>query len=281
MWIVRTIARLPLSVLYAFGRFLAFVVADVFKYRREVVESNMRRAFPEKGEAEIRRLRKEFYHWLADVFMETLKSLDFKPEEMRRRVDYKNPEILEKHDREGTSCIIAASHTGNWEWVLLSGERWKNTYDAAYMPISNAFFDQLMRSIRSHFGSVLIPGNKLVREEIRRKHIPRGICMVADQRPMPESAYWLEFLNQETGAFRGIDTMAKFLKIPVYYAHCLRKSRGYYELELIPIGAPPYEKTDFSIMTNYFACVEKTIAADPAAWLWTHKRWKDSKPAEV
>ena len=53
--------------------------------------------------------------------------------------------------------------------------------------------------------------------------------------------------------------------------------RGYYEVELIKIAEPPYEKGNFDMIENYIKATEEVIKKDPAGWLWSHKRWKKKR----
>lgn len=275
-------SRLPLSILYVFGGLVAWLSYRVIGYRKKVVLENMRSSFPEWDEATLNKHCKEFYFWLGDVLMETLKALTMSEKEFAKRVTITNKGLIDEVMDRNLPYIAAASHCGNWEWTLLGCCALFNyTVDAAYMPVSNQAFEHLMYSIRTRFGANLIKGNELVKKELARRSIPRAICMVADQRPMPESAYWLKFLNKETAAFRGIDSMAKFLKVNIYYVACKRKKRGYYEITLHLIGEPPYEKKEFGILHRFYALTEQTIREDPSAWLWTHKRWKDPKPKDA
>ena len=69
---VAPIGRLPYALLYP--------IADVLSqclwwsgYRKKVVQSNLKRAFPEKTEKELRRTARQFYTHLAEVLVESLR----------------------------------------------------------------------------------------------------------------------------------------------------------------------------------------------------------------
>ncbi|HSI90882.1 MAG TPA: hypothetical protein VK927_07165, partial [Adhaeribacter sp.] len=59
--------------------------------------------------------------------------------------------------------------------------------------------------------------------------------------------------------------------------------RGCYEytLEQIYEGQAPLEKDHYPVTEAYARHLEKWIQANPADYLWSHKRWKHKKPAEV
>ena len=71
--IILPISWLPFSLLYGLSDILFFIFYYLFPYRRKVVLQNLRSAFPEKLEAEIRKIEKEFYRHFCDVLVETIK----------------------------------------------------------------------------------------------------------------------------------------------------------------------------------------------------------------
>jgi KDO2-lipid IV(A) lauroyltransferase len=72
-------------VLYLIADFLYIVFYYVLGYRKDVVLENLRNSFPDKNEAELKRIRKAFFHHLSDMFLETFKTLTISPQNMLRR----------------------------------------------------------------------------------------------------------------------------------------------------------------------------------------------------
>ena len=66
---------MPLSVLYLLADFLYFLAFYIIGYRKKVVWQNLKNSFPEKTDEELKRIQKDFYRHLAEVFIETLKIL--------------------------------------------------------------------------------------------------------------------------------------------------------------------------------------------------------------
>src|ERR1051325_7643747 len=69
------IAILPFPLLYLFSEFVFVLVYYVIGYRKNVVTQNLKNSFPEKSGEEIAALRKKFYRYLCDLFLETFKTL--------------------------------------------------------------------------------------------------------------------------------------------------------------------------------------------------------------
>jgi len=96
---------------------LYFGIYYLVRYRRKLVRRNLENAFPEKSRKQIVKLEKKFYRHLCDYFVETLKTLRLSDEEVRKRMVFENPEIINQFTAGGKSCILSLGHYGNWEWV--------------------------------------------------------------------------------------------------------------------------------------------------------------------
>jgi KDO2-lipid IV(A) lauroyltransferase len=123
---------------------------------------------------------------------------------------------------------------------------------------------------------------KLPREIVSRKHTTRIIAMVADQGPAPDTAYWTNFLHQDTPFFTGAAKIAQRTGYPVLYAGMRRIKRGYYEVYFTHLtNNSPVKMVDFQIIEAYAREVEKAIQSHPSQWLWSHKRWKHKRPKHM
>ena len=82
------IALLPFPLLYLLSDFLFLLIYRVFGYRKEVVLTNLRNSFPEKSEAEIKKIVHDFYRWFCDLTLETLKTLTISPKAVKKRMTF-------------------------------------------------------------------------------------------------------------------------------------------------------------------------------------------------
>lgn len=77
----------------------------VAHYRRRVVRNNLRNAFPEKSEAELRAIERKFYRYICDYMLEEVKMLRMSFEELCRRMKYENKEeFLAMIENMAASC---------------------------------------------------------------------------------------------------------------------------------------------------------------------------------
>src|SRR5690349_16634869 len=103
MILFRLIARLPLPILYLISDFLFLLSYHIVRYRRSLVKRNLVRSFPEKSNAEILAIQREYYHNLCDYAVETLKLLTIDQVDLAKRVVFKNGSILEKYKEKNQS----------------------------------------------------------------------------------------------------------------------------------------------------------------------------------
>lgn len=277
MFFLRLLSRLPLRFLYGISSFLFLITFYVIKYRRQLVQKNLANSFPEKTEMERKRIEKDFYRNLCDYSVESLKLLTISKEELRKRMIFKNPEVVLKYLANGQSVWQFASHQFNWEWLLAAGSfAFPGGTDFVYQPVHSKFFNDLTNTARTRFGAYAIKRDEIARQIIKRKDKVRGISLVADQYPgyRRDKKYETTFLNQPTVFFSGANHIALLTQYPVIFYEVRKIKRGYYEATAVEVGTPPYPKDSHTIIDNYIKALEMVICEYPAGWLWSHNRWK-------
>ncbi len=270
----------PLFILYGLSNTLFVLVYYIAKYRRKVVRQNLANSFPEKSKQEIAQIERKFYKHFCDVFVEAIKILTLSKKEIQKRFVLKNPELLDHFFNEKKNIILYAAHQGNWEW--LSFLPLMTNYQTAtfYQPLSNRYFDDLMRTIRTRFGAQCVKSNEGYRFIIsmKQKSTLTLNCIIGDQSPAKNATkYWTQFLNQETAFLIGADRIAKKSNQVLVFPSLTKLKRGYYELDFETIEEFPKEKEDFHIIQTYASLLEKAILKSPELWLWSHNRWKLTK----
>lgn len=280
-WLLHGLARLPLPVLYGLADGIYVLLAYVVRYRQRVVHENLRNSFPEKTAAERAQIARRFYRNFAQVLVETLKLADMPAAELKRRVTFVNPQVLERHFAAQRTVLGLSSHAGNWEWVLTSGAVWLSAHaDGVYKPLSNPFFEHFLRQLRTRTGAGLIPMRDTLRDMVQRKGEVRVVSMLSDQAAGPEDRpYWTTFLHQDSGFYTSADRLAARFRCPVVYVSIRRRRRGFYEIVLTELydGDAPLPADGYPITEAFVRQLEKDIHLFPADYLWTHRRWKHKR----
>lgn len=281
--VILPISKLPYGVLYKISNFLAFVMGRIVKYRAKVILENLRHSFPEKSEVEIKKIQQGFYLHFSDLIVESLKSFSVSEKQIKEKIKFYDKEVLENLKQKNKSVLFVAAHYGNWEMggssfpLFFPGE-----YYGLYQPFSNQFFNKKIKKIRKQFGIKLLSMYEVKQFFANKPENRYGIFFISDQSPRKaENAYWLNFLNQETGVLFGAEKYAKENNLVVVYAKISRESRGKYRINSTLI-AENAEKTAYGEITQkYMQLLEADIKAQPEIWLWSHKRWKRKRPQNI
>lgn len=277
--LIKLKSLLPFSILYGLSDFTYLIVYYLAGYRKKVVRDNLKRSFTDKTDKELLTIEKKFYHHFCDLLFESLKLASMSKNEMRQRMKILNYEPLLKHYEENKSVLLITSHYGNWEWT--SSFSMYLPYDKpmyqVYKQQKNKLFDKVIYNLRTRFGSVNVEVNELFNTlSFMKKEGKTGmIGLISDQSPSRNGIkYYSQFLNQRTPVITGTETIAKKYDFPVYFVQIRRVKRGYYTCNPVPICLNPRESEKFEITEKYIRLLEQEIMAEPAYWLWSHRRWK-------
>ncbi len=276
VFFLKIISLLPFWLLYLISDLLFFFLYYIFKYRRNVVRTNLANAFPEKSLEDRHGIEKRFYSFLADMMLESIKSISISPGELKKRYQFENLDIINTYLEAGRPVIAVSGHYGNWEWGPLSiPSQLSEDVLVVYKPLSDKKFDTKINSIRSRFGALMVPMKMTLRKLTEYKTKPHVLVLVGDQTPAyEESQYFTSFLNQPTAVFLGVEKIAVRSNYAVIYFSINRIKRGYYKSIVKPLVEFPKETSEYEITQAHTRELEDLIREKPEYWLWSHRRWK-------
>lgn len=274
------LSLLPFPVLYGLSDIFCFFLLQVIGYRKQLVMQNLRNAFPEKPEQELKQIRRRFYRHLCDLFLETFKTLTISKKRMLQHCYFApgSAELLNDLSAQGKSLILVMGHLGNWEWAgnTCSTEINSQLY-VIYHPLVNKYMDGLIYRMRTRFGTKLIARQDTFKKMVTLRKEQSITAFIADQTPHPDNAYWMTFLNQDTPVFLGTERIARKLNQPIVYAAVKKVKRGHYEIHVELLVENPAATADGEITELHTRRLEQDIIALPETWLWSHRRWKHQR----
>lgn len=278
LWFI--ISLLPLWVFYRLSDGLYYLVYHVVRYRRRVVYDNLRSSFPEKSEAEIKRIAKDFYSFFCDYIVETLKFFSMGEKNIRKRMKFEGLNQVKEDFANGRSVSVYLGHYCNWEWISSLGLHLDEQCGQIYHPLENATLDRLFLYMRGRFKAQSIKMDDTFLTILKWKKEGRKniVGYIADQVPGYNNIhYWADFLHHDTPVFTGAERISKIMDTAVYYIDVERPRRGYYVARFIKIADSLNEHPVFFATEQYFRLLEKNIQRAPQYWLWSHKRWKRTR----
>jgi KDO2-lipid IV(A) lauroyltransferase len=277
------VSLLPFPVLRAISALTYILLYHITGYRKKVVLQNIKNSFPQLTIKEQEKICKDFYFHFSDLMLESFKSFTISKASLKKHLYCKNPELINKYFEQNKSVIITVGHYNSWEFFLSGIDLLiKHNAVVIYQPLTNKFFDQKIRNTRSGFGTTMV-STKVVKQffEDKIEHPAATVFAIDQSPPRPDKAYWMNFLNQDTGVLFGAEKYAKDYDLPVLYARINKESRGYYSLEFFDVSSDPKNTAYGEITEKATRLLEKDIIAKPEFWLWSHRRWKHQRPAGI
>ena len=282
VFILKLLAQLPFPAIYALSDFL-YLCVRLIHYRKKVVYANLRNSFPEKDEKEIKQIANRFYRHFCDLMLESIKLYSITEEELDKRVNFKNPELLNSYARQGKSVIALGAHYNNWEWCSSLQRFVDHKILIVFNQIrNNKPMENFLNYSRERFGSETISIGRPT-QIIRRimSNEPSCLILTADQTSPGNSQFWTIFLNQETPFYEGPQRIATMTNMPVIVQTTKKISRGKYEITLVDLIPDPGKVAPEEILLAYSEYMENIIKEAPEYWLWSHRRWKHKRPDDI
>lgn len=184
----------------------------------------------------------------------------------------------------GGPALLFSAHFGNWEMILplaaALGVPLAGFYRAASNPLSDALIQTLRRQAIGGQAAgapvVMFPkGAHGARAALR--HLAHGgmLGMLADQKL--DDGIAVDFFGAPAMTAPALAQLALRYRCPVIPARIRRLGPARFELILEPSLALPdsgdREGDVLRLTREVNATLERWIRAEPAAWLWLHRRW--------
>lgn len=286
-------ALLPLRIHHFNARLIAWLIGSVIRYRRDDVMINLARSFPDKKYKELKKICKEFYLHFADILVETVwfGGSNRKRIKKQRIVELSDIRPLNEMYENSPGVMLMTSHCGNWEVLgafVLSNYSSLPDYMRVsnccviYKRLSSKFWDDIIKDNRCKpiEGKEVFEGyvesNELVRYVLTHRNEKKFYLVNTDQSPYynAKTSDIVEFMHQPTATMTAAAALAHKCKLSIAYMGMRSTERGHYTLECHPICMDASTVPTDEIMKRYYELLQADIEAQPANYLWTHRRWK-------
>ncbi|MEI9947055.1 MAG: lysophospholipid acyltransferase family protein [Chitinophagaceae bacterium] len=269
------LSLLPLRVLYILSDCIYGFVFYIKKYRRGVVMSNLKIAFPEKTEKERLKIAKQFYHNMIDTFIETIKMVSASQKFIQKHFTG-NWEVINNLKPTGRKVQVHIGHNFNWEWGnAAAAKRMELPYVGAYMPLKNKTFNRFFYNLRSKHGTLLVSATNMREDMLPHHNTQYMIGLATDQNPgHPASALWFNFFGRPTPFISKTAKSAIDYKCAVVFGFIHKKKRGYYNVVFTLVEENAANTNEVELTRKFVRYMEGVIRQYPEMWLWSHRRWK-------
>ena len=276
-------SRLPRRLLLALFGAVAWL-AWVLRVRRAVVLENLRRAFPEKTEAERRAIARDTFRNLGAVAADFLRVPALSPAELARIFEYQGWEAFEAARARGKGVIACTAHFGNFE-VLAAAHTLRGvpiTMISRRMGASGA--NDLWRGVRARAGveDLVVKRGETLRAARRALASGRTLGYVIDQNQPPRRALFPTFFGVPAATSPTPALLSLRTGAAVIFTLSLPLGGGRHRVVIEgPLEVPRTGDLDRDLLAftqDLNDRLERHVRAHPAHWYWLHRRWKTRPP---
>ena len=286
LFAIKSFGRQPWWLLHIESSILASVMSSLGGYRKKIVTDNITRVL---GQGMAPRLSKDFYTNFCDISFESMKMFSASDQEITDRVTYSRSglQLMNRLYAERRVVILAGGHMANWEMYAMTFSQ-KIPFEtmALYKKLSDPMINEEMKISRERLGLKMVEiseSKKWMDDHIASHENSRiAIGFGFDQSPSnPYKSWWTKFLGVETAVYFGMEKWAKEYNAAVVYGAVKRVGRGRYDVDFRLVKEHAVESDKGEIIDRCLGELEREIKDAPADWLWSHKRWKHNRPAEM
>ncbi|NOT47051.1 MAG: hypothetical protein HOP17_04795, partial [Acidobacteria bacterium] len=168
---------------------------------RRVAATNLEIAFPEKKEAERKRLAKGSFSNLGRVLGEMSQFPKATPESLAKLIDFEiDPALYEEYRKlkqMGRGVIIVSPHLGNWEVLVFGWATFDSPMSYLARPLDNPLIEKLTVGLRTKFGNRPINKTNSVMAAARALREEGLLGILADVNAHPKEGVFVPFFGVE------------------------------------------------------------------------------------
>jgi KDO2-lipid IV(A) lauroyltransferase len=247
--------------------------------RRQIIDFNLRLAFPDMPDGERRALARAVTRHFARSALDAIRIQRLHPEELLAAVNVVGVENVERAMSQGRGAFFLTAHIGSWEVAaLVTGLKVEGGLSVVNRPLDNPLLEVELDRLRRLYGNHVFGKHNIVREVLSQLKKGGGVGILIDQRVREDKGVEVPFFDHPAWTPGILARLARKTGAPVVPTFALRDRPGQYTLryeEPVMIDdIPEAELAEVPLTGRYMAILEAAIRASPDQWLWYHDRWK-------
>jgi Kdo2-lipid IVA lauroyltransferase/acyltransferase len=242
---------------------------------------NLAIAFPERSDAERRRILRASYVNMGRSAAEYIRLGGFFHRRLKKKVVYRRFEYWEEVKRRypGKGLLILSAHFGSFE--LLPAVHAMSGYQITLVHHTQRFLagDALMTFIRERAGVTVIRKHAAARAALKALRRGEMIGIPFDQNAKRSEAIFVPFFGELAATSSGLARLVAISGAPVVPAFIVRETNQRTHridiLDEIPIQRSGDTEADIEENTRRFVkAIEDRVRLYPEQFLWTHRRYR-------
>ena len=250
-----------------------FKIVGHFFRPKKTVENNLRIAFPNLSDNEIKKYILEMWEYYGKIFAEYIFLSELRNNK-KANIKISGIHILEKLKINNDSVVFISGHFDNFELMAMYLEKSGIKLSAIYRPLNNFFMNTIMEKLRTKYicKKQIKKGRTGIRESLRLFKEGYSIALMIDQRVSEGPK--INFFNKEAYTTTIPAQFVKKFNCKVVPINIVRTNNINFEIKVFE----PFEfkKNDSinEITLTLNKWLENMIIEKPSKWIWSHNRWK-------
>jgi KDO2-lipid IV(A) lauroyltransferase len=260
----------------------AWLLTDVLRLRRAIIDENLSGAFPEMTERERRALERRMWEHLMLLVVEVMHA-PRKIHDTNWR-DYLT--VLDKRESVGLllsdrPVVFVSGHYGNFELSsFVLGIFGFPSYSIA-RPLDNPYIDRALNQFRGMYGQHILPKQGCAGDVDNLLKSGGTLGLLADQHAGPKGC-WVDFFGRPASTHKAIGLFSLGSDAPLVISYCRRTGGPLHcQLGVVAVADPRShrpEVADVRALTQWYTRrLEDVIRAEPSQYWWLHRRWRVKK----
>ena len=280
--IIKFFERLPSTGLR--GKLTAGFFSGLLKLispRAKLIDSNLKRVFPESSKDWRKKIRRGVYENLAWTLTEAL-VLKRDPSQAFQWVkQVKNIEIFNDVIKNKKGALFITGHFGNWElggtWAAQQALRLGGRLNVIFQEMHDADISEYVRDMRNSNGMFMLDKNFSVMKLAHMLRSGEPVALLNDVSGSPD--VHVPFMGIDSTNMPGPAVLTMLGGVPVIPFCIYRLAPFEHEAEFFePLKLPDknlnQEERTKLILLEMNKSIEKFIRKRPELWFWLHNRWK-------
>jgi Kdo2-lipid IVA lauroyltransferase/acyltransferase len=248
-------------------------------------EVNLRIAFPELGDRERGRIKRDVFRNLGRLLGEVSQFPRFNRRNIESVVGYVGLENYLNAVRQGRGVILLTGHIGAWELSVFAHSIYGHPMSFLKRNVDNPLVERLADGYRSRFGNRGIDKKNSVREILKTLKSGGVVGILADLNASREEGVFVDFFGIPACTTAGVATLALrtgAVVLPGYliWDEAARIHRLHFEPPLETIDTGNQKEDVIANTQRYAAALETIVRRHPGQWLWIHRRWRTRPEGE-
>lgn len=255
------------------------IISDVLRVRADVIDENLRYAFPGLSSAERVTLRRMHWrHLLLMVHEIANAKRKIHLTNWRKHIRFHNKQQLVHTLLERRPKVLVSGHFGNFEVSGVIVGLFGFSMFTIARPLDNPFLDNFFNAQRAAYGLQMLPKQDSAKAAEAKLAAGTSLVVLGDQAA-GERDCWVDFFGRPASTHKAIAIFGLTFSAPLMVVYGKRTGGPLqFEIGCEEIADPeriPLESRDvFGLTQWYTGALEKVIRKAPDQYWWAHRRWK-------